>query len=146
MSQPSAPDGYSKAFETLVQSDDDIVGLLAYSLFKASVRERVRTGQSVPRDLRTPTKAETNAYRGQAERILEEYANRAIEDAEPGIAARAQDDARSEIISTIRQRTGLWSNIVTGVVVWLVTIALTALVVFAAPDWVRSLVEHATPK
>ena len=70
MVEAEPSEAYSRAFETLVQGpDEDIVGLLAYSLFKASIRERVRGGQDVPRHLRNPTTAETDAYRGQAERI-----------------------------------------------------------------------------
>ncbi|HUB43688.1 MAG TPA: hypothetical protein VMB73_01765 [Acetobacteraceae bacterium] len=147
MNESSEPKRYSKAFETLVREpDEDIVGLLAYSLFKESVRERVINGQDVPRDLRTPTKAETDAYRGRAERILERYAAQAIADAEPDIVAAAQGAATTEIIAEVRKRTGLWQAVVAGVVVWVVTIILTIVVVFGAPDWVRALVQHATPK
>lgn len=58
----------SRAFEALVDEGDepDIVGLLAYGLFKASVRERALTGQEVPRHLRDHTKSEREAYRGRA--------------------------------------------------------------------------------
>ena len=147
MSEPNAPEPYSKAFETLVQEpDEDIVGLLAYSFFKASIRERVQLGQDVPRHLRNPTKAETEAYRGRAERILERYAAKVIADAEPGIIAAAQGVAKGEIIAEIKSRTGLGPAIVTGIVVWVMTIILTIAAVYAAPDWVRSLVRHATPK
>ena len=147
MSEQSGTEPYSKAFETLIREpDEDIVGLLAYSFFKASIRERVRDGQDVPRHLRNPTKAETDAYRGRAERILERYAAQAIADAEPGITAAAQGAAKGEIISEIRRRTGVGAAIVAGVVVWIVTIVLTIVAVFAAPDWVRALVQHVTPK
>ena len=92
-----ATPSYSRAFETLVREPEDIVGLLAYSLFKASIRERVRGGQEVPRHLRNPTAAETDAYRGQAERILERYAEGVIAEAEPGITAAARGTAKDEI-------------------------------------------------
>jgi hypothetical protein len=58
----------------------------------------------------------------------------------------AHSAAKDEIIEELRRRTGLWSAVETGVVVWIVTIILTIVAVFAAPDWVRALVEHATPK
>jgi len=147
LSEPNAPDPYSKAFETLVsEPDEDIVGLLAYSLFKASIRERAQAGQDVRGPLRNPTKTEAAAYRGQAERILETYAAQAIEDARPGIVATAQSAAKTEIIAEIRRRTGWWPTIVAGMVVWVVTIILTVGVVLIAPDWVRGLVQHATSK
>jgi hypothetical protein len=145
LSEPPQTD-YSKAFETLIRQPEDIVGLLAYGFFKTSIRERVRAGQHVPLALRNPTKSETEAFRGQAERILERYAAQAIADAEPGIVAAAHSSAKNEVIAEIRQRTGIRASVVTGVVVWIVTIALTVLVVFAAPGWVRALVEHSTPK
>jgi hypothetical protein len=74
-------------------------------------RERCRAGQDVPRHLRNPTKSEIEAYRGRAERILEQYGERAIEDAKPGIVQAAQGAAKGEIIAEIKNRTGLWPAI-----------------------------------
>jgi hypothetical protein len=144
VNQPNKP--YSKAFEDFVQDPDDIVGLLAYAFFKAGIRERVATGQNVPRELRNPTQADIEAYRGRAERALELYATKAIEDAEPGITAAAHGTAKDEIIREVQRRTGLWPAVVSGVVVWVVTILLTIVAVFGAPGWVRALVEHAIPQ
>ena len=43
----------------------------------------------------------------------------------------------------IKASTGVWwPRVVVGVVAWLISIALTILVVFAAPDWVTALVRH----
>jgi hypothetical protein len=146
LSDPAETEPYSKAFETLIREPEDIVGILAYGFFKTSIRERVRSGQDVPRHLRNPTKSETDAFRGQAERILERYAAQAIADAEPAITAAAHGMAKNEIITEIRNRTGIGPSIGTGVIVWIVTILLTMAVVFAAPDWVRGLVEHVSPQ
>jgi hypothetical protein len=147
LSEPNQPtEPYSKAFETFVRDPEDIVGFLAYALFKESIRERVRAGQAVPPYLRDPTKPDAAAYRGRAERALELYAEKAIDDATPAIVAGAQSGAKGEIIAEIRSSTGLWANITTGVVVWLVTIILTVVVVSGAPSWVRGLVEHVAPK
>lgn len=107
MSEPSDTEPYSRAFETLIREpDEDIVGLLAYAFFKASIRERAQSGQDIPRHLRNPTQADTQAYRGRAERILEQYAAKAIEDAEPSITAAAHGSAKDEIIAEVRSRTG----------------------------------------
>lgn len=140
-----ATSSYSRAFETLVREPEDIVGLLAYSLFKASIRERVRGGQEVPRHLRNPTAAETDAYRGQAERILERYAEGVIAEAEPGITAAARGTAKDEIIAEVRNRTRAWPAIGYGVVAWFISIVITVVVVLASPGWVRDLVNHVTP-
>ena len=140
-----ATPSYSRAFETLVREPEDIVGLLAYSLFKASIRERVRGGQEVPQHLRNPTAAETDAYRGQAERILERYAEGVIAEAEPGITAAARGTAKDEIITEVRNRTRAWPAIGYGVVAWFISIVITVVVVLASPGWVRDLVNHVTP-
>jgi hypothetical protein len=143
----SQPDkSYSKAFETFVQDPEDIVGLLAYGFFKAGIRERAAAGQDVPRELRNPTQADTEAYRGRAERTLELYATKAIEDAEPGITAAAHSVAKDEIIREVRKRTGFGTAVASGVVAWIITILLTIAVVFSAPGWVRAIVDHVTLK
>jgi len=36
---PAASTSYSRAFETFVQDPDDLVGLLAYALYKRHIRE-----------------------------------------------------------------------------------------------------------
>jgi len=145
---------YSRAFETLVQEGDqsDIVGLLAYGLFKASIRERVRGGQEVPRHLRNPTEAEIHAYRGQAVRILEQYAEAAIAEATPDIVESARTGAKAEVIaeissvrSTVIDRTRAWPAIWYGVAAWFISIVITVFVVLASPGWVRDLVNHVAP-
>jgi len=55
---------------------------------------------------------------------------------------KTQQEAKSAIIAEVRGRTGLAASIVTGVVVWLVTVALTVLLALAEPEWVRNLIAH----
>jgi hypothetical protein len=148
---PTPSREYSRAFETLVQEgdEDDVVGLLAYSLFKSSIRERVRIGQTVPLHLRTPTVAERDAYRGRATRILERYAEGAIAEAEPDITETARAAAKSEIITemgmvktTVIDRTRAWPAIGYGVAAWFISIVITVVITLAAPGWVLNLVNH----
>jgi hypothetical protein len=145
---------YSRAFEALVGEGDepDIVGLLAYSLFKASIRERVRSGQDVPRHLRNPTSAEIDAYRGQAVRILERYGEGAIAEATPDIIESARTGAKAEILgevdkvrTTVIERTRAWSTIGYGIVAWFISIVITVVITLAAPGWVMNLVSHISP-
>ncbi len=145
---------YSRAFETLVEEGDeqDIVGLLAYSLFKAGIRERVRSGDDFPRHLRTPTTADRRAYRGQAERILELYGKGAIADATPDIEESARSSAKAEILGevervriTVIDHTRAWPAIGYGVVAWFISIFITVMVTLAAPGWVMNLVNHVSP-
>jgi hypothetical protein len=146
LSEPNTAEPYSKAYETLIREPDDIVGLLAYAFFKTSIRERVRDGQDVPRHLRNPTQQDTDAYRGRAERILEQYAARAIDEAEPAITAAAHGAAKDEVIREVRRRTGAWPSIGYGVLAWFVSIFITVVVALARPGWVSGLVEHVTPR
>lgn len=152
--QPPRSHEYSQAFEALVEEGDeqDIVGLLAYSLFKASIRERVRSGQDVPRHLRTPTATEIHAYRGQAERILERYGQAAIADATPDIVESARTGAKAEILGEVERvrsmviaRTRAWPAIGYGVAAWFISIIITLVITLAAPGWVMNLVNHVSP-
>ena len=145
---------YSRAFEALVEEGDeqDIVGLLAYSLFKASIRERTRSGQEVPRDLRDPTKSEREAYRGRAERILEKYGQGTIAEATPDILESARTGAKADILREIEQvratvidRTSAVPAIGYGILAWFISIIITLVITFAAPGWVTNLVNRISP-
>jgi hypothetical protein len=140
-------DGYSRALERFVGGADDIQGLVAYAIYKQTIRQRRMAGQSVPKPAeRDPAPAERGAYRAQALRLLEMAGTNAVEAAAPSIlqsaVLAAQRDANAAMNAELRRRTGLSASIVTGVVVWPVTIGLTVLLALAEPDWVRNLVAH----
>lgn len=145
MTTGGVADPYSKAFESLVEGDDDLVGLLAYALYKKNIREAMAGGQSVHRaGDRSPTATEIIAYRGAAERHLQVFASSAIEQAKPelvGSALRtAIDTASHDLRSVIEARTSIRSAVLASVVGWLLSIAITVLVVAGAPSWVGRLV------
>jgi hypothetical protein len=142
---------YSRAFEALVREgdEDDVVGLLAYSLFKSSIRERVRSGQDVPLWMHNPTATEIGIHRGQATRILERYGAAAVDEATPDIVESARAGAKSEIMaeiglvrSTILSRTRAGPTIGYGVAAWFISIVITLVITLAAPGWVMNLVNH----
>lgn len=142
----SAPP-HSRAFETFVQDSDDLVGHLAYALYKQAVRERAATGLPVlPSAERRPIDSEIRAYRGDAGRRLQAFADTAIEEARPdilheGVSAamvRAEAAIRDEIV----RRTSLRAAIAANVIAWLITLAATVLIVFTfyVPNFQADLV------
>jgi hypothetical protein len=141
----SSPADYSRAFEALVTGPEDVVGHIAYSLYKANIRERVRRGEEVPRTSRNPTKVEVEAFRQSAERVLEQYGQQIIADATPQIAEDARGTGTGEIIAEIRNRTRAWPAIGYGVAAWFISILITIVVVVAAPGWVLQLASHINP-
>jgi hypothetical protein len=80
--------------------------LQAPRLFKPGIRERALSGRPVAPGLRIPTLPETDACRGHAERILDQYARSAIDEVAPKIERRARDDAQDTIIAATRL--GAW--------------------------------------
>jgi hypothetical protein len=137
---------YSRAFERLVQSDDDLLGLLSYALYRQAIREAAlhgRTPQSLDhRDL-TPT--EITVYRTMAHGRPTTLANSFIEQATPEIAETA---LRAEIgrlqdslTQTIERATSRRVAIGTNLVAWLLSIAITFLIAVAGlPSWILALI------
>jgi len=141
----STPAEYSRAFEALVTGPEDVVGYIAYSLYKANIRERVRRGDDVPRTSRNPSTVEVEAFRQSAERVLEQYGQQVIAEATPQIAEEARGAGTSEIIAEIRNRTRAWPAIGYGVAAWFISILITIVVVLAAPGWVLQFANHINP-
>ena len=152
---PAASPSYSRAFETFVQDPDDLVGLLAYSLYKRHIREAFLADRPHPSDRRTPTDTELAAFRGDAERRLQTFAASAIDQASPeivqGSIARSVesitgvvDQAKTEIVRAVERRTSLGPAIAANVLGWAVTLALTVLVITGIylPNWAGDLVDR----
>ena len=141
----SAPDHYSRAFEAFVPDGTDIVGLLGYALYKAHIREALTKGRPVNHGAdRTPTDSEVRAFRGEAERRLSAFAESVIEQATPGIErtalVAAMDESKASIVAEIGRRTSYRTAITANVIGWLVSIAITVLVVISGvPSWLSRL-------
>ena len=140
---------YSRAFETFVEGSGDLVGLIAYALYKQNLREVAAAGRQVPPAIeRRPTQTESSAYRGDAERLLQTFAAQAVKEATPGIVAEgvgsAVGAARGDLEKLIRQRTSIGAAIWTNLVAWVITLAITVLIVtaFYLPNWQASLVDR----
>lgn len=125
------------------------MGLLAYALYKQTVRESVASGRPplLPAQ-RHPAPTERAAYRGDAERRLQNFAAAATDEATPEIIARgvgvAVDAARIDLIATINRRTSVWTAIGVNLAAWIITLAITVLLLVAIylPNWQAALLEH----
>ena len=125
---------YSRAFENIVLGSEDIVGLLAYALYKEAVREEARQGGTVDGTTRNPPPATVNAFRMAAEQRLTEVVKRGIEEATPDIQQNAFTAAvaglESELKSHVTQRTSFGTALFTNIIAWLTTLAIAAIIIF----------------
>lgn len=109
------------------------MGLLAYALYKQSVREEAVRGATNASAARNPTSATVNAFRQAAEQRLTEVVNRAIEGATPDIQAShfsAQlESFTQEVISTVERRTSFGAAIWPNLAAWALTAIATVIIV-----------------
>lgn len=122
---------------------DDVYVLLAYALYKRTIHERRLGGfRAIPPADRDPTATEIDAYRNQAKTYLTTFGAAVVASERAGIIEKALGNDRAALTAEIRRATGFWISVLTGVVAWVISILLTILVVFAAPDWVTAFVHR----
>jgi hypothetical protein len=138
---------YSRAFETLVEGPTDLVGLVAYALYKQAIREAGMGGRPMMPPLhRFPIPTERSAYRGDAERRLQAFAALATEQATPGIITKGVEltveAARIELIEALNRRTSFTAAILSNLAAWVITLAVTVLllVTIYLPNWQADLI------
>lgn len=136
-------DQRSTAFEKLVtptdESDDDLVGLRAYAYYKRDKRDRARQGTASEQELRQHhtilTHGLVDQYRESALRRLEAYAKTVVAEVEPDIRASARiaeiENAKIEIIHSVRTNTAGWQSILWNVLAWLISLAITVIIAFS---------------
>jgi hypothetical protein len=150
LSDPSGrSSSHSRAFETFVRTQDDLIGLIAYALYKQNLREVAISGRPLPlAAARVPTPTEVSAYRGDAERKLQTFAANAVDMATPDIVERgvgtAIDAATLQLTEVINRRTSARVAIATNIAAWVITLAITVLLLVTVylPDWQADLIEH----
>ncbi|MBO31348.1 MAG: hypothetical protein CL439_08105 [Acidimicrobiaceae bacterium] len=129
--------GYSLAFDNIVQDEDDVVGLLAYALYKRAVREDAEAGRATLGHKRNPSPTVVETYRSAAERRLSEVIEASIDEARPELQISAALDAigtaKSDLREHVTRRTNWLPQLVTNVVAWAFTL-LVATLLFAALD------------
>ncbi|WP_375459544.1 hypothetical protein [uncultured Enterovirga sp.] len=131
---------FSTAFDKLVRTDasgdEDIIGLLAYAIYKRDKRDLAVSGALDETHLRqhhkTLTPGLVEQYRDGALRRLEIFSSAVLARAEPDIreAARVEavERARDDIISVVRTSTTWWVSILWNVIAWLISLAIVFLV------------------
>lgn len=138
---------YSRAFDNIVQDSDDIVGLLAYALYKEAVREEVTQGAQANPHTRNPPSSVVKIYREAAEQRLAAVVNGGIAQATPDIEAAAignvvkasetaisskLDSVTLHLESHVTRRTGFLSAFLTNIFAWVVTLAVTIIILALA--------------
>lgn len=150
-SPPGPPPGgvasYSRAFDNIVHSSDDLVGLLAYALYKEAVREEVSQGATHDPTSRNPPRSVVKIYREAAEQRLAAVINGAIAQATPDIEAAAigevvqasekaitgkLDGVATRLEGHVNKRTGFLGSIVTNLIAWLMSLAITIIILVLA--------------
>jgi hypothetical protein len=144
---PSTAPIYSRAFDRIVHDADDVVGLLAYALYKEAVREEVSQGAAPNPAARNPPNAVVKIYREAAEQRLSVVINGGIAQATPDIEAAAIGNvvkASENMITTkldgvttrleehVNKRTGFLSSITTNLIAWLLSLAITIIILLLA--------------
>lgn len=111
---------------------EDIVGLLAYALFKKTVREEVRDGQRAAGAPKNPTPGTVKLYRDAAEQQLQTFAAGAIDEATPEVRQSAMLDRLetmgSELQRHVTAATGTGRAIWTNFLGWALTLAFSVLI------------------
>lgn len=119
---------------------DDVIGLVAYALYKKMIREDVIEGVRIAGKAKNPSDATVEFYRNSAQQVLQTFAANAIDEAAPEIQQSALLDRvetmGSELQQHITKSTGTGRAIWTNIVGWAVTIAFTVLALIAVrlPD------------
>ena len=140
---------YSRAFERLVLDDEDNVGLLAYALFKRAVPEAAQRGEAVSGIGRDPSPTEIKTYRHLAESIIGEAIERSLREnlaeLQQSAALNAIRTATIELRAHIDLRTNFRSALLTNIIAWIVTLAITVAIVWllGSPDPARLVAETA---
>lgn len=134
--------GYSRAFEAFVQGDDDLLGLLAYALYKKGIQQARADGRPVPNGvMRHPSSTEVQAYRSSAKDMLavfgESAQNSARESILDGGLRPDLDKLRTDLQTHIDRRTSTWSAFLVNLAAWVASIGLTVLFFLglSAPSW-----------
>jgi len=155
--EPPSPKQHSLAFEQLVQSSDDIVGLIAYAKFKQSIREGAINGNVPDPAARDLTPVMVNVLRSAAEQMIAQVVNDGIAAATPDIqgtaAVAAIDATRQEILAAfgsnhtdtlraikeettgveqhVTKRTGFWVTFGINIAAWFVSVVIIVIIVLS---------------
>lgn len=140
--------GASRTFEKLVAGEDDLVGLIAYSLYKRAKQEwsvdsrsqeeadkycEIATGAHVA-NLRTSAETKLNDF---AQGIYDQYESELRQELTREISSGLKQELLAELRGHITDRTRFLSSVAAGVVAWIVSLLITLLVAYSllGPDF-----------
>lgn len=157
---------HSRAFERFVKNSDDysigapdLVGLLAYALYKQTLREEaIEHGWTKPSEQRNPVNSVVKTYRDQAENMLSDFANSAIDTARSemkdantisaiietkGKISLSIEKSSSEIIKEIHRGTNWLTALVINIVGWFASVVVTIIIGVAlySPSWIDKILQ-----
>jgi hypothetical protein len=126
MSQADEP-AYTRVYESLVEADDDVIGLVAYALYKQDKRDWIISWRERHGDQPGPqhldafvsgklTPGQHDRYRTAARNILDAYALTAVEAERPLIERRAISDRIETAAKHIEGAGAWWRQIPAGVI------------------------------
>lgn len=150
----SLPRSYSTAYESFVADDSDLVGLVAYALFKGTVRADAVKGTQTG-NARDPSDLMVGHMRDTAEQKLRQLIDANLEGSAPELRLSAATEAAQSTASSIASKidtavaainshtTSRTSSFVAfgiAVLAWVATLALTVLIIVLshAADPVKS--------
>lgn len=128
---------FSKAFDNFIgDNPDDVEGLLAYALYKRTIRDQCRNGISPMASIhRDPPESEMRTYRASAAQMLSEvmtdYEDQVSEDWKRSYYEARLGEWKGEIKALIRNRTSMVGQIGVNLIAWIITIILSLAVYFA---------------
>lgn len=145
---------FSKAFDNFVGDEPgDVEGLLAYALYKRTIRDHCRNGVSTILAIeRDPPKSEVETYRDSARQMLEEvmqiYEQEAAPDWQQSYFETRLGEWKGEIKALIRNRTSMGGQIAVNLAAWVITIVLSLAIYYAltvqdVDDVIRQKVDQA---
>lgn len=150
------PNGSSRSFRKLVESDDDLAGLIAFGLYRIQKEEwaddKPRSDDEVLRYSEVLTKSQVNTLRASAEQMLERFADSIIAEFRPQIEEEVRAAGFTEVVTQVQahvDRRTHWKQAVwTNLLAWVITVGLTAaaLVLLILPELAEQIAGALRPE
>ena len=140
---PSDEDQFSTIFRRLVKSSDDLVGLIAYGIYKQSKRDWIiqykekhkrRPNSDAMNDYHDHfTDTDLDRFRNEAEGMMVAFSDVIVADKRPYIEKEIRElefsALKRDIQVEIKNSTKLSTAILASVIAWFISLAIIALVV-----------------
>lgn len=132
----ASPLPHNRIYQALTSEQEDLVGHIAYSLYK---RNKVAYIESIDRDCRRPPTAEEldsfqrqaclnhslDAYRNEAERVLSDFTSAILEDSLIDI----QKSYEKNLVNELKKSRPFWTGVLQNIYASIGVIAITGLAI-----------------